>query len=227
MAKRAAEKPLSEVTRERRATPSFESIPVHEADLKKIIETGLAAPSGYNLQPWRFVVVRDAEQRKRLREAATDQAKVEEAPVVIVACGDKDGWRNGDMEEMLRISAEHGFSDSARQERTRQAVTRFLGGTPGDLGGVAPDFAMWVNRHVMIAFTHMMLMAEALGYDTAPMEGFSESKVRSLLKVPDSVRVVALLAIGRLKGPDKPFAGRFPMRRIVFAEEWGRALVIE
>jgi nitroreductase len=224
MAKRAAEKPLSEVVRERRATPSFESTPVHEADLKKIIAAALLAPSGYNLQPWRFIVVRDPEQRKRLRTAAMDQAKVEEAPVVVVACGDKDGWRNGDLEEMLRISAERGFHDPATQERTRRRVTAFLGGTPGDAGGVAPDFGLWVNRHAMIAFTHMMLMAEALGYDTAPMEGFYESKVKVLLKLPESVRVVALLAIGRLKGPDKPFAGRFPISRVCFAEEWGKPL---
>jgi nitroreductase len=224
MAKRAAEKPLSEVVRERRATPSFESIPVHEADLKKIIEAGLSAPSGYNLQPWRFVVVRDLEQRKRLRQAAYNQAKVEEAPVVIVAAGDKEGWRNGDLEEMLRISADHGFADPAQHERTRRTVTGFLGGTPGDAGGLAPDLAVWVNRHVMIAFTHVMLMAEVLGYDTAPMEGFQEIKVKTLLKLPDSVRVVALLAIGRLKGPDKRFAGRFPMTRVCFAEEWGKPL---
>jgi nitroreductase len=226
MAKRAAEKLLSQVVRERRATPSFESIPIHEADLKKIIEAGLSAPSGYNLQPWRFVVVRDPDQRKRLREAAMGQAKVEEAAVVIVACGDKDGWRKGDLEEMLRISGERGYGTPGSQERARQAVTSFLGGTPGDAGGVAPDFGLWINRHVMIAFTHMMLMAEALGYDTAPMEGFHESKVKALLKIPESVRVVALLAIGKLRGADKPFAGRFPMSRIVFAEEWGKPLEI-
>jgi len=224
MAKRAAEKLLSEVIRDRRATPSFESIPVHELDLRKIIEAGLAAPSGYNLQPWRFVVVRDSDQRKRLREAAANQAKVEEAPVVIVACGDKDGWRNGDLEEMLRIAAAQGYGGDEQHERVRRTVTSFLGSTPGDRGGLAPDFVLWVNRHVMIAFTHIMLMAESLGYDTAPMEGFSETKVKALLKIPESVRVVALLAIGRLKGPDKPFGGRFPMSRTVFAEEWGKSL---
>lgn len=224
MAKRAAEKPLSDVVRERRATPRFESTPVHEADLKKIIDAGLLAPSGYNLQPWRFIVVRDSEQRKRLREAAMNQARVEEAPVVVVACGDKDGWHKGDLEEMLRISAEHGFSDPALQERTRRSVTSFFSSAPGDAGGVAPDFAVWVNRHVMIAFTHIMLMAEALGYDTAPMEGFYESKVKALLKLPESVGVVALLAIGRLKEPDKLFTGRFPISRVCFAEEWGKPL---
>src|SRR5215831_17381612 len=102
MAKVAAEKLLSEAIRERRATPSFEDVPIHSADLEKIVRAGLAAPSAYNLQPWRFVVVRDREQKKKLREAAFGQAKVEEASAVIVACGDPQGWTNGDLEEMLR-----------------------------------------------------------------------------------------------------------------------------
>ena len=57
--------------------------------LKKILRAGLEAPSSsYNMQPWRFVVVRDPEQRKRLRLAAMNQEQVEQTPVVIVACGD-------------------------------------------------------------------------------------------------------------------------------------------
>jgi len=36
-----------------------------------VIRAGLEAPSGYNMQPWRFVVVRDAEQKKKRRQPAT------------------------------------------------------------------------------------------------------------------------------------------------------------
>ena len=46
MAKLAAEKPLSQAIQERRATNSFEPVPVHEEDLKKILQAGLEAPSG-------------------------------------------------------------------------------------------------------------------------------------------------------------------------------------
>jgi nitroreductase len=46
----------------------------------------------------------------------------------------------------------------------------------------------------------MMLMAEVLGYDTAPMEGFEQDKVCETLRLPMSYWVVALLAIGHLKG---------------------------
>jgi nitroreductase len=223
MAKVAAEKPLSVAIQERRATPSFEDVPIHSADLEKIIRAGLEAPSGYNLQPWRFVVVRDREQRKKLSQAAFGQPKVEQASAVIVACGDPQGWKEGDLEDMLRMSAEHGL-DAAGQERIRGAVTAFLGSPPGKAGGVEPSWDLWANRHTMIALTTMMWTAETLGYDTAPMEGFMEDQMKALLKIPARVRVAALLAIGRLKGADKLYAGRFPASRTVFAEEWGESI---
>jgi nitroreductase len=223
VAKVAGEKPLSQAILERRATPSFEDIPIHSADLEKIIRAGLSAPSAYNLQPWRFIVVRDREQKKKLRQAAFNQPKVEEASAVIVACGDPQGWKNGDLDQMLREAGKHGLTEEQGQ-RVRKNVIGLLGNPPGQAGGLEPSFDLWVNRHVMIALTTMMWTAETLGYDTAPMEGFEEDKVKALLKIPHPVRVVAFLGVGRLKGPDKPFAGRFDPGHVVFADEWGRSI---
>lgn len=222
---RAPEKTFSVAVAERRATPSFLPEPVPEADLRRILEAGLLAPSAYNLQPWRFVVVRNAEQRARLREAAMHQPKVEEAPVVIVACGDPQGWRT-DLDEELRVAQEHGWGGEKEYASIRKNVTRFFEGGPSHAGGTSPDFAVWVNRQTMIAFTTMMWMAEVLGYDTAPMEGFYEDRVKAALGIPEHVRVVALLAIGRRKGDDKRFAGRLPMARTVFAENWGNSMML-
>jgi nitroreductase len=209
------EKMLSQAIAERRATASFDDVPVPDADLKRILDAGLHAPSGYNMQPWRFVVVRSLEQRVRLRAAAFNQPKVEEAPVVIVACGDADGWRNGDIEEMLRLGREGGMPENYA-EQARQNIPNYL--------SELPDMNAWLNKQVMLAFTTMMWMAEAMGYDTAPMEGFEEEKVREVLKLPLSYHVVALLAIGRLSGPDKFFGGRFSMGRTVFDGEYGKRL---
>lgn len=207
------EKPLSQAIADRRATSSFDGCSIPSEDLKRIIEAGLQAPSGYNLQPWRFIVVRSPEQRKRLRAASYNQAKVEEASAVIVACGDADGWRKGDLEEMLRLGREGGMSENYA-EQAKATIPEYLSNHP--------NLSMWLNRHVMIAFTTMMLMAEALGYDTAPMEGFEEEKVREVLRLPLSYNVVALLAIGFAKGPKKFSGGRFSMARTVFGEEYGK-----
>lgn len=209
------EKPLSQVIEERRDTPSFDGSEMPDEDLKKILEAGLAAPSGYNMQPWRFIVVRSPDQKKRVRAASFNQAKVEEASVLIVACGDADGWRKGDLEEVLALGREHGITESYL-EQAKESIPLYFSNHP--------NMPMWVNRHVMIAFTYMMLTAEAMGYDTSPMEGFEEEKIREALSLPLSYHVVSLLCVGRLKGPDKCDSGRFDMAHTVFDEEYGKPI---
>lgn len=212
------ERKLSEAVRERRATPAFSSKAVDAGDLKVILRAGLESPSSYNMQPWRFVVVCDPEQRKRLHFAAMNQEQVEQAPVVIVACGDTEGWKE-DLNEVIRIGRSHGFNVESQNERKRKNVM-------GDLGS-QPNMSMWVTKQTMIAATTMMWMAEALGYDTAPMEGFNEDRVREVLGIPDHVRVVFFLAIGRLKGEDGKYPGRLPHSRTVFAESYGEPFELE
>lgn len=209
------EKTLSQILRDRRATPSFDGSPISDDDLEQILYAGIQAPSSYNLQPWRFVVVRSDEGKRRLRAACYNQGKVEEASVVIVACGDADGWRNGDLDEMLKLGRQGGMSESYA-EQAKVNIPNYLGNHP--------NMPMWLNRQVMCAFTHMMLMAESLGFDTAPMEGFEEQKVKESLKLPLSYAVVALLAVGRLNGTDKYQGGRFSMARTVFEEEFSRPM---
>jgi len=206
---------LSRAILERRATPSFDGRPIPANDLRRILDAGLSAPSAYNLQPWRFIVVRSAEQKRRLRSACYNQPKVDEASAVIVACGDADGWRMGDLDEMLRMGRENGMPENYA-EQAKASIPAYLSNHP--------NMPMWLNRQVMIAFTHMLLMAECLGYDTAPMEGFEPEKVHEVLKLPLSYTTVALLALGHGRGADKFSGGRFAPSRTVFGEEYGRPL---
>ncbi len=211
-----SEKSLEQAIRERRSTPSFDGAPVPDKDLKRILQAGVSAPSGYNMQPWRFVVVQSPEGRRKLRAASYNQAKVEEASAVVVACGDADGWRR-DLDVMLQQGLEGGMPESYAAQ-AKSSVPKYMASFSGD------QMKGWLNKQVMLAFTHMLLMAEVLGYDTAPMEGFEQEKVHEALRLPMSFWVVALLAIGRGKGADKFDGGRFDMNHTVFSEEFGRSL---
>jgi nitroreductase len=211
-----AEKTISMIIAERRSTPKFDSTPIPDADLRKIVIAGLESPSGYNLQPWRFVVVRDPELRKQLRAASHDQPKIEQAPVVIVALGDSEGWREGDLDEMIRIGAEYGFAHPSKSGDMRSKIYKYF--------SEHENMPMWLNRQVMIALTTMMLMAEALGYDTALMEGFEDAKVREAILAPSRMEVVCLLAIGHRLGEDKAHGGRFPQDKLLFGERFGQPL---
>jgi nitroreductase len=167
------------------------------------------------MQPWRFIVVQQPEQKERLRAASYNQAKVEEASAVIVACGDADGWRK-DLDLMLQLGREGGMPESYAAQACK-SVPAYLSSFTTE------QMLCWLNKQVMLAFTSMMLMAEVMGYDTAPMEGFEQEKVCSLLHLPMSYHVVALLAIGTLRGADKFYGGRFSLGHTVFAEEYGKA----
>ncbi len=209
-------KPLSQAIRERRSTPSFDGEPMPSSDLRQILDAGLQAPSGYNMQPWRFIVVQQPDNLRKLRSASYNQAKVGEASCVIVACGDRDGWRT-DLDEMLRLGREGGMAESYAAA-AEKSVPAYLSGFDEE------KMACWLNKQVMIAFTSMMLMAECLHYDTAVLEGFEQAKVTETLRLPLSYTPVALLAIGHLQGADKFYGGRFAMSRTVYGEEYGKPL---
>jgi nitroreductase len=208
-------KPITEVLIERRATIHYkpeEEVPAEV--LNAILKLGAQAPSGYNLQPWRFIVVRDAENRKRLQAVAFGQPKVAEAPVVIICLGMKEEWKQT-APEVFREGAERGAGNPEAWEQAMQGALGFLTGMQ--------HMPTWVNRHTMIAVTTMMLVAEAYGFDTSPMEGFDAAGVKREFNIPEEAEVVCLLAIGRGAEPDKPYTGRFPLDRIVFAETYGEA----
>ena len=212
----SVQKSLAQAIRERRSTPSFDGEPIPPGDLKQILEAGLSAPNSYNMQPWRFIVVQNPEQKRRLRAASYNQAKVEEASVVIVACGDRDGWRR-DLEEMLRLGRAAGMPESYAAQAAAN-VPEYLSSFSDD------QMTGWLNKQVTIATTTMMWMAEVLGYDTAMMEGFEQHLVCETLRLPMSYWVVSLLAIGHLKGADKFNGGRFDVSHTVFGEEFGKQL---
>lgn len=219
----SGEQIFSKLIAKRRATNSFDGSSIDDSALKTIVKAGMESPSGYNLQPWRFIVVRDLDQKRLLREAAMGQPKVEEAGAVIVFCGDLNATRGKNLDAVLAESLQHGYKESQNQQM-KEIINKSFSSPAGNAMGLAPDYTVWLNRHVMIAFTTMMWMAEFLGYDTAPMEGFFEDKVKAVLGIPEDVRVVAMLGIGKIKGSDKPYAGRRKMRDICFAEKWGNAV---
>ncbi|MGO8989701.1 MAG: nitroreductase family protein [bacterium] len=76
----------------RRTIRKFSPNPVDEEMLQMILEAGRWAPSFSNLQPWRFIVVRDLGLKIALDKAARESVLhlgINEAPVVILVCVDR------------------------------------------------------------------------------------------------------------------------------------------
>ena len=75
-----------EAMKSRCSVRMYKDRPVEADKLQRILEAGRTAPTARNRQEFKIVVVRDAELRRRLGEAA-DQPFVGEAPVVIAVVG--------------------------------------------------------------------------------------------------------------------------------------------
>lgn len=68
-----------------RPCTQYQSRPVPPEILKNVLSAARLAPSQHNMQPWRFVVVRDDEQKRLLAQACVRGKILGEAPAVIVA----------------------------------------------------------------------------------------------------------------------------------------------
>lgn len=204
---------FAHLVEQRRATQHFLPDPVPESVIETALAIAAQAPSGYNYQPWRFLVLTDREQRGALRRAAFDQAKITEAPVAIVAFGQRDGWKEH-VDEITHTSASRRGLGPDMPEKIKSGALAFIGHF---------DPAVWLNRHVMIAFTYLMLAFETLGYDTAPMEGFDAGAVKQTFDLPDDAEVVALLAVGHAQA-ENAHPGRLTVEQIAFRNRYGNPM---
>ena len=208
-----AVKTLAQTLLERRATSHFKSDPVPEEYLDAILQFAAQAPSGYNLQPWRFIVVREKVNRQRLQRVAFNQEKISEAPVILIAFAIKDDWKNY-IDDIFQEGIRRGFGQPEMLPGLKKMASDFL--------ETQIEAPIWLNRHTMIAVTTMMLVAESYGLDTAPMEGFDPEAIRREFGLPDQAEIVALLAMGYGKGPDKPYCGRLALAEMVYDENLSR-----
>ncbi len=197
----------------RRATRRFDperALP--DSILRRVLHLATFAPSGFNLQPWRFLVVRDVANRRKLRTCAFNQPKVSEAPVVVIVLGYLTPERSHLLpmiERMRALGAIDAEGAAAMLGRARAAFERM------------EDRALWATRSTMLGAMTLMLAAESLGVASAPMEGFDASKVKDAFGVPDDHTVCCLIALG-FAAEEKPFPGRFGLEEVCFLEHFGQ-----
>ena len=168
----------------RRSIRQYESMPIPEADLRELLRLAGRAPSAYNVQPWRFVVVQDDKLKAKLSAVAYGQQQIVRAPATIVMYSD--------MQNALERMPESMHPDMPQDKRdvgvetfratfTNQSVEEREGGGVGQSN---------------IALGYLLLLAESKGYATSPMLGFEPEKVKALLGLPAHVRIPALVSIG-------------------------------
>lgn len=186
----------------RRSVRVYKQEPIPREDLDRIFETVRLAPSAFNVQPWRFVVVTDPDLKAALGVAANGQKQVAGAPAVIVLYTDMKNVIDN-VDDIMHP------------------------GIPGDkrAAGAAGFRASWASKtdaereqwgagQGYIALGYLLLAAASMGYATSAMLGFDPAKVKEALGLPQHVAIPAMIALGR--GDEEGFAHhRHPVERLV------------
>ena len=97
---------IFEVIRTRRSVRKYKPEPIPQEKMKMILEAAQLAPSAGNRQPWRFVMVHNADKKKEIAKVAKNQTFLADAAVIIAAVGDpeiSERWHDKD----VMIAVEH------------------------------------------------------------------------------------------------------------------------
>ena len=80
--------------RNRRAVKHFDpDHSISEAEERKLLESAILAPTSFNIQHWRFVILRDRELRSRIRtEFGNDQSQITDASLLVLFTADVKAW---------------------------------------------------------------------------------------------------------------------------------------
>ncbi|MGS2777117.1 NAD(P)H-dependent oxidoreductase [Robertmurraya sp. GLU-23] len=170
----------------RHATKSFDtSKKISDEDFQYILEAARLSPSSVGYEPWKFVVVQNAELREKLREVswgAQGQLPTASHFVVILARTIKDTKYDSAYvrHQMLEVK-------KFPEELFGKILERYKTFQEDDLHLLDNERTMldWAGKQTYIALANMMAAAALIGIDSCPIEGFSFDQVQKILEEED------------------------------------------
>jgi nitroreductase len=194
---------------QRRSIKTFESTAIEPAILRELITLTVAAPSSYNLQDWRIILIQDETQKAGIAEACFGQQQPIQAPLTVVFAADPNAWKK-DLSPIYEQGLAKGVWTPETVAYFKSAIPKFQ----ASLGGLTREYAV---KDAMIAATHFVLAAESLS--TCFMNGWSEEKVKSVLGITDDpdMAIAVIVPLGyaaELRGNP----GRLPFHHNVFVD---------
>jgi len=191
----------------RRAVKHFD--PDHEMtqpEIDRLLETAIQAPTSFNIQHWRFVVVRDPELRRQIRANGNDQAQMTDASLLIVMTADIQAWRKDPQRYWTNAPKD---------------VADLLVGWMGPFHEGRPQLQRdEAQRSIGIAMQTIMLAAQAMGYDSCPMIGFDHEAVAKLIRLPADHCIGPMVAVGKRTKDSWPKPGQLPLSEVMIVDRF-------
>ena len=179
---------------------------MNETEINKLVSLAMLAPTAFNIQHWRFVVVEDPSLRAQIQAVSWNQAQVTEASLLIVLVADVQAWQK---------QPDRYWNDAP------QAVADFL----------VPAIKQYYTGHeqaqrdeVMrscgMAAMNIMLVAKEMGYDTCPMDGFDFDAVTKLLNLPADHTPTMFVTVGKAIKEAWPRGGQLSIDEVLIKNKF-------
>lgn len=193
---------VSKAIESRRAIKGFD--PRHhmlDTEVERLMSLAMLSPTAFNIQNWRFVVVRDPELRKQIRAVSWDQAQVTDASLLVILTADLKAWEKQPARYWQN-------APQAVQDYLVPAIGQYYSGREQ----VQRDEAM---RSCGMAAMTLMLAAREMGYDSCPMDGFDFDAVARLINLPADHVITMFVTIGKKTREPWPRGGQLPIDEVV------------
>jgi nitroreductase len=204
----------------RRAIRAFDAAPVPAETREQMLRAAVAAPSSFNSQPYRLFWIESPEKKKKAAELCMGQAAAKTASALVVAVADLGIWKKTNA-SYLQWMRENGFSEEkirSFENKAKFSKWFYLQGWcnafgaakwlilkaihPWKIMGMAPvskrGLFQWATKSTALACANLMIAAEALGWNSCPMEGFDGVRLGKFLGLSRRTQeIVMVVAIGK------------------------------
>ncbi|MFY9114079.1 MAG: nitroreductase family protein [Dethiobacteria bacterium] len=199
---------LKEVIKKRRSIRHYKEDSVPQAVIEDLLTAAQMAPSATNRQPWRFIVVRDADLKNHLGEAIT-QPFVTKAPVILICCIDRASFTRNMLQKRVEELVSAGIME---REVADMLYQRKMPETAEEAG---IPISAYIDMG--IAVEHIVLMAADMGLGSCWVRMFNAERLSTILNLSPQLTPVAVLPLGY---PDEnpPVRPRLPLYEIVLEE---------
>jgi nitroreductase len=191
----------------RRAVKHFDpDYKISDADEKKLLEAALQSPTSFNIQHWRFVLVRDPQLRKEIRAAGNDQAQMTDASLLVVMTADILAWKT---------DPDRYWKDAPKE--VAELLVNWMGPFHEGKDELQRDEA---QRSIGMAMQTLMIAAKAMGYESCPMIGFDHEAVAKLINLPADHCMGPMVAIGKGTKDPWPKPGQLSMDEVIVTDRF-------
>lgn len=204
------------VVHTRRSIRRFTPEPIPDAVLQDCLDLALLSPNSSNLQPWEFHRVVDPERRANVVRACLNQNAAKTAAELLIVVARTDTWQRHCEENIARWPepsvpriVENYYRRAAKVHYGRLPLDPFgvVKKTLRKLSGLRrpmprwpnsdADMDLWATKTAALGAQTLMLALRAHGYDSCPMEGFDEARLRRAVPLPRKGVIVMVIGAGR------------------------------